>query len=59
LPGEGIARRALRGRFEKNVQAFLSLDRGREALPLLKRAWVEYLGEPPGAGDDRVDRWRP
>jgi hypothetical protein len=21
----------------------------------IKRAWVEFLGEPPGAGHDRVD----
>ena len=21
----------------------------------VKRAWVEFLGEPPGAGEDRVD----
>ena len=21
----------------------------------MKRAWVEFLGEPPGAGADRVD----
>jgi hypothetical protein len=23
--------------------------------PGVKRAWVEFLGEPPGAGADRVD----
>ena len=23
--------------------------------PCMKRAWVEFLGEPPGTGADRVD----
>jgi hypothetical protein len=46
---------ALRARFEKNVQAFLSLAEAAKHYPFIKRAWVEFLGEPPGAGDDRVD----
>ena len=53
--GEEIADQALRGRFEKNVQAFLSLAEAAKHYPCIKRAWVEFLGEPPGAGDDRVD----
>jgi len=52
---EEIADEALRGRFEKNVQAFLSLAEAAKHYPCIKRAWVEFLGEPPGAGDDRVD----
>jgi chromate reductase, NAD(P)H dehydrogenase (quinone) len=55
LAGDGIADEALRGRFEKNVQAFLSLAEAAKHYPCIKRAWVEFLGEPPGAGDDRVD----
>jgi NAD(P)H-dependent FMN reductase len=46
---------ALRGRFEKNLQAFLSLAEAAKHYPCIKRAWVEFLGEPPGAGADRVD----
>ena len=53
--GDDIADEALRGRFEKNVQAFLSLAEAAKHYPCIKRAWVEFLGEPPGAGDDRVD----
>jgi NAD(P)H-dependent FMN reductase len=53
--GDEIADQALRGRFEKNVQAFLSLAEAAKHYPCIKRAWVEFLGEPPGAGADRVD----
>jgi len=55
LAGEEIADEALRARLEKNVQAFLSLTEAAKHYPCIKRAWVEFLGEPPGAGDDRVD----
>lgn len=46
---------ALRARFAKNMQAFLSLAEAAKHYPCVKKAWVEFLGEPPGAGDDRVD----
>ena len=50
-----IADPALRARFEKTIQAFLSLVEAAKHYPCMKRAWVEFLGEPPGAGADRVD----
>ncbi len=50
-----IADQGLLGRFEKNLQAFLSLAEAAKNYPCIKRAWVEFLGEPPGAGTDRVD----
>ncbi len=50
-----IADAALRARFEKNLQAFLSLAEAAKNYPCMKRAWVEFLGEPPGSGADRVD----
>lgn len=50
-----IADPALRGRFEKTIQAFLSLAEAAKHYPCMKRAWVEFLGEPPGVGADRVD----
>jgi len=50
-----IADQGLRGRFEKNLQAFLSLAEAAKNYPCIKRAWVEFLGEPPGEGTDRVD----
>ena len=46
---------ALRTRFDNNLQAFLSLAEAAKHYPCMKRAWVEFLGEPPGAGADRVD----
>lgn len=53
--GDDIADEALRVRFGKNLHAFLSLAEAAKNYPCIKRAWVEFLGEPPGAGADRVD----
>ena len=53
--GDDIADTKLKARFEKNIQAFLSLAEAVKHYPCVKRAWVEFLGEPPGAGEDRVD----
>jgi chromate reductase, NAD(P)H dehydrogenase (quinone) len=50
-----IADADLRARFEKNLQAFLSLAEAAKHYPCIKRAWVEFLGAPPGSGADRVD----
>jgi chromate reductase, NAD(P)H dehydrogenase (quinone) len=50
-----IADPKLRSRFEKNLRAFLSLAEAAKHYPCIKRAWVEFLGEPPGSGADRVD----
>ena len=50
-----IADAALRARFDRNVQAFLSLAEAAKHYPCIKRAWVEFLGEPPGTAADRVD----
>ena len=53
--GDELTDSALRGRFETTVQAFLSLAEAAKHYPCMKRAWVEFLDEPPGAGADRVD----
>jgi len=53
--GDEIADAQLRTRFEMNVQAFLSLAEAAKHYPCIKKAWVEFLGEPPGGGVDRVD----
>jgi len=50
-----IADAKLRARFEKNLQAFLSLAEAAKHYPCIKRAWVEFLGEPPASAADRVD----
>ena len=55
MVGGDLADAALRARFDKNVQAFLSLAEAAKHYPCIKRAWVEFLGEPPGSGADRVD----
>ena len=55
IAGDHIADAALRGRFETNIQAFLSLAEAAKHYPCVKRAWIEFLGEPPAAGADRVD----
>jgi chromate reductase len=53
--GDDLADPALQARFEKSLQAFLSLAEAAKHYPCVKRAWVEFLGEPPGAAADRVD----
>jgi len=55
LVGERIADDDLQARFETNVQAFLSLAEAAKHYPCMKRAWVEFLGEPPGSVADRID----
>ena len=55
LAGGDIADPALRARFEQTLRAFLSLAEAAKHYPCIKRAWVEFLGEPPGVGEDRVD----
>lgn len=53
---DGLADEKLQQRFEKNLEAFLALVEAAKNYPCIKEAWVEFLGEPPGEGADRVDR---
>lgn len=55
LAGEDIADPALRRRFDDTLEAFLSLAEAAKHYACIKRAWVEFLGEPPGEAADRVD----
>jgi len=50
-----LADAALQGRFDRTLESFLSLVEAATHYPCMKRAWVEFLGEPVGAGVDRVD----
>lgn len=50
-----IADAVLRGRFEKTIEAFLSLAEAAKHYPCIKRSWTEFLGEAPGSPVDRVD----
>jgi NAD(P)H-dependent FMN reductase len=52
---EDIGDAGLKQRFDRNLEAFLSLAEAAKHYPCIKRAWVEFLGEPPGTGADRVD----
>jgi NAD(P)H-dependent FMN reductase len=45
----------LAARFDKTVNAFLDLAEAAKHYPCMKRAWIEFLGEPPGGPADRVD----
>ena len=42
-------------RFTENLRGFLDLVEAAKHYPCIKRAWVEFLGETPGSGADRVD----
>ncbi len=53
--GDVLTDAALQTRLEKSLQAFLSLAEAAKNYPCAKRAWVEFLGEPPVPGVDRVD----
>jgi chromate reductase len=50
-----LADAGLKTRFANTVEAFLTLAEAAKHYPCIKKAWVEFLGEPPGAGVDRVD----
>ena len=53
--GERLADAALQARLEKTVDAFLELAEAAKHYPCAKRAWVEFLGQPPSNAGDRVD----
>ena len=49
-----LADARLGARFEQNLVAFLDLVEAAKHYPCMKKAWVEFLGEP-GDGPGRVD----
>jgi chromate reductase len=49
-----LADKKLGARFEQNLVAFLDLVEAAKHYPCMKKAWVEFLGEP-GDGPGRVD----
>jgi len=51
--GGGLADGQLAARFEENLRAFLDLVEAATHYPCMKKAWVEFLGEP-GDGVGRV-----
>lgn len=55
LSGDTFVDPALQKRFEQNLHGFLDLAEAAKHYPCVKRAWVEFLGEPPGTPVDRVE----
>jgi NAD(P)H-dependent FMN reductase len=53
-PGGGLVDGQLAARFEENLRGFLDLVEAAKHYPCIKRAWVEFLGEP-GAPVGRVE----
>jgi NAD(P)H-dependent FMN reductase len=53
--GDGLGDPTLERRFEQNLRAFLDLAEAAKNYPCMKKAWVEFLGEPPGMPADRVE----
>ena len=53
--GEAIADAKLQQRFEQNLYAFLDLAEAAKNYPCMKKAWVEFLGEPPDMPADRME----
>jgi hypothetical protein len=45
-----LADRLLAERFEQNLRAFLDLVEAAKHYPCIKKAWVEFLGEPGNVG---------
>ena len=45
-----LADAQLGARFEQNMQAFLDLVEAAKNYPCMKKAWVEFLGEPGAVG---------
>jgi hypothetical protein len=54
-PTDELADAALAERLGKTVDSFLELVEAAVHYPCMKKAWVEFLGEAPSQGADRVD----
>jgi hypothetical protein len=53
--GDRIADASLQQRLERTIDNFADLVEAAKHYPCIKRAWIEFLGEPPGEAADRVD----
>ncbi|HVX38788.1 MAG TPA: NAD(P)H-dependent oxidoreductase [Gemmatimonadaceae bacterium] len=50
-----IANATLEQRFESTIKCFLDLVEAAKHYPMLKKQWVEFLGEEPDPAIDRVE----
>lgn len=55
-PNDELSDSALADRLQKTVDGFLELVEAATHYPCMKKAWVEFLGESPSQGADRVDQ---
>lgn len=53
--GDRLADASLQQRLERTVDSFTELVEAAKHYPCITRAWVEFLGQPPGEAGDRVD----
>jgi NAD(P)H-dependent FMN reductase len=53
--GDRIADASLQQRLERTLDNFVELVEAAKHYPCVKRAWIEFLGEPPGEAADRED----
>lgn len=53
--GDSLADARLQQRFEQNLHAFLDLAEAAKHYPCMKKAWIEFLGQPPDMPADRVE----
>jgi NAD(P)H-dependent FMN reductase len=53
--GDRLGDPALQERLEKTLDDFIELVEATTHYPAMKRAWIEFLGEPPEEAGDRVD----
>jgi chromate reductase, NAD(P)H dehydrogenase (quinone) len=57
--GDALTEPRLHDRLDRTIAAFLSEVEAVKHYPCIRRAWVEFLGEPPGNAADRVDAVHP
>ncbi len=51
----GLAKPQLADRFERTFAGFLDLVEAAKQYPCARKAWIEFLGEAPSPGIDRVE----
>ena len=54
-PEGGIANPQLKERFDSTIKGFLDLVEAAKHYPCVKKAWFEYLGEPPEPETERAE----
>ena len=50
-----LANETLKNRFDETIRCFMDLVEAAKHYPVLKKQWVEFLGEHPNYATDRVE----